>query len=55
MIFRLLLFNRFLLTCFSDNRHAVIAALHSNSELVKDALSELSEVCTIISYFLVTV
>ncbi|XP_015769684.1 PREDICTED: cyclin-D1-binding protein 1 homolog [Acropora digitifera] len=26
-----------------DNKHAVIAVLHSNSELVKDALSELSE------------
>ena len=31
--------------CFSDNKQAVIAVLHSNSELIKDALSELAEVC----------
>ena len=50
--FSLIIF--FLLAC-SDNKHAVIAVMHSNSELVKDALSELSEVCTIIIYLLVTV
>ena len=29
----------------TDNKQAVVAVLQSNSELIKDALSELDEVC----------
>ena len=36
----------------SDNKQAVIAVLESNSELIKDALSELDEVSNAFLFFI---
>ena len=36
----------------SDNKQAVIAVLESNSELIKDALSELDEVSNAFFFFI---
>lgn len=44
--------SKMMIIFLSDNKQAVIAVLESNSELIKDALSELDEVSNAFLFFI---